>query len=121
MGADHIEFIPSEPINGVKRFFTTNGKAFFNEADSSFYFYDSTVIIRVNSESWTASNFSNLDGTLSVREENLRLEFFPESGGCDVQIQPLAEVKWEDGLGEASEGVFPSAWGPFVDQQKVLR
>ena len=51
MGADHVEFVPSEPVHGVKRFFTTNGRAFFNEGDGCFYLYDSCMIIRLDAHS----------------------------------------------------------------------
>jgi len=121
MGADHIEFIPSEPISGVKRFFCTNGSAFFNEADSCFYLYDSSLVVRINSESWTAACFANPDEKIRTELVRLRSLFYPEGRGYEAQIKILAEIDWKDGLGEAFEGVFPTAWEPFVDEQKSLR
>lgn len=121
MSANHIEFIPSEPIAGVKRFFTTNGYAFFNEADSCFYLCDSSLVVRVNSKSWTAACLANPGEKVSAELLKLRSKFHPEGRGSETQIKALRDSHWEDGLGAASEGLFPSAWEPFVDRQENLR
>ncbi len=121
MSADHIEFIPSEPIAGVKRFFTTNGAALFNEADSCFYLYDSSLVVRINSESWTASSLANPGEKVSAELAKLRNKFYPGGRGYEAQIKVLTDNVWEEGLGVASEGVFPSAWSPFVEKQEYLR
>jgi hypothetical protein len=121
MGADHIEFIPSEPIAGVKRFFATNGTALFNEADLCFYLYDSSLVVRVNSESWTAASLAKPGEEISALLVKLRSKFYPEGRGRETQIKALTDGGWQSGLGEAFEGVFPSAWAPFVEKQKALR
>ncbi len=121
MGADHIEFIPSEPIDGVKRFFSTNGYAIFNEADLCFYLFDSHLVVRVNSKSWTASCLANPNKKILTKLQKLRIKFHPEGRGCETQFKDLKNCDWKCGLGEAFEGVFPTAWEPFVDKQKFLR
>ena len=121
MGADHVEFIPSEPIAGVKRFFTTGGNALFNEADLCFYLYDSSLVVRVNSKSWRATYLANPDKKIRAELQKLRSKFYPEGRGCETQLKALKKCAWKAGLGEAFEGVFPSAWQPFVDKQKFLR
>ena len=141
MGADHIEFVPSEAIQGVKRFFTTNGRFLFNEADLCFYIYEPyTLIIRIHSESWLASclSQSRSEHFEVIRQELVNMN--PGGGKRQVLVklnpdgnddtgeedftaccQPLTDVVWEVGLGEASEGVFPNANSQFVDRQKLLR
>ncbi|MBK1855968.1 hypothetical protein JO972_13440 [Verrucomicrobiaceae bacterium 5K15] len=121
MGADHIEFIPSEPIAGVKRFFSTNGTALFNEADACFYLYDSSLIVRIHSESWTATHLADAPEIVYKKLVELRSKFYPSGRGGEKQINELTENDWKKGLGAAAEGVFPSAWSPFIDQQKHLR
>ena len=121
MGADHIEFIPSEPIAGVKSFFTTSGEALFNEANLCFYLFDSSLIVRVNSKSWKATYLANPDKKILAELQKLRNKFYPEGRGYEAQIEALKKCNWKAGLGEASEGVFPTAWEPFVEQQKILR
>ncbi|MDF1825978.1 MAG: hypothetical protein P1U68_15135 [Verrucomicrobiales bacterium] len=141
MGADHVEFIPSEPVHGVKRFFTTNGRVLFNDADSCFYLLEEhTLIVRIHSESWVASCLSQ------SRSEDFRkirgelAELYPGGGIHETLVtlypdeddkagetdrtsdgQALTEVVWEAGLGEAFEGVFPNADRQFVDRQQSLR
>ena len=141
MGADHIEFVPSEAIQGVKRFFTTNGRFLFNEADLCFYIYEPyTLIIRIHSESWLASCLSqsrsehfevirqelvNMNPGGGMRQVIVKLyqdEDNSTGEGDDTACgQPLTDVVWEVGLGEASEGVFPNADSQFVDRQKSSR
>jgi hypothetical protein len=121
MGANHIEFIPSEPIAGVKRFFTTGGEALFNEADLCFYLFDSSLVVRVNSKSWKATYLASPDKKTLAELQKLRYKFYPEGRGCETQIGALKKCAWKVGLGEAFEGVFPTAWEPFVKQQKSLR
>ena len=141
MGADHNEFIPSEPILGVNRFFTTNGWVLFNHADSCFYIYEpNALIIRIHSESWQASclSKSQSEDFEVIRQEILKL--YPGGGEHQVLIslytdadgdkdevdksssgQALTDVVWEAGLGEAAEGVFPNADSQFVEKQHSLR
>lgn len=121
MGADHIEFVPSEPIAGVKRFFTTGGCALFNEADCCFYLFDSFLVVRVHSRSWKATHLADPDKKTLAELQKLRIAFYPEGRGCETQVGALKKCAWKAGLGDAHEGVFPSAWQPFVDQQKNLR
>lgn len=59
MGADHVEFIPSEPVHGIRRFFTTNGRLAFREDDACFYLYDEhCLLLRIDSRTWQASHLS---------------------------------------------------------------
>jgi len=127
--------IPSEPILGVKRFFTTNGRVLFNDADACFYIYEpNTMIIRIHSESWQASclSKSQSEDFEVIRQELLKL--YPGGGVHQVLVslysdadkdeddktssgQALTDVVWEAGLGAASEGVFPNADSQFVNKQ----
>ena len=125
MGAEHVEFIPSEPISGVKRFFTTNGRLFFNADDGCFYLYDSCMIIRINADSWKVTCAGRPQplyfGTVSISEGNLNMDLYSGSGGRESHSKLLGEIDWTDGLGSASEGVLPSAYKPWVDEQELLR
>lgn len=121
MGANHIEFIPSEPIASVKRFFTTGGTALFNEADLCFYLFDSSLVVRVHSKSWKPTYLPNPDKKVLAELQKIRSKFHPDGRGSETQIKALKKCTWKAGLGEAFEGVFPSAWEPFVEKQKTLR
>jgi len=125
MGAEHVEFVPSEGICGIKRFFTTNGRVFFNEADACFYLYDSCLIVRVDSKSWNASCVGRPQpmyfGSISIDSDDLCMDLYSGSGGREIHRKPLCEIQWTDGLGSASDGIFPSAFKPWVDEQELLR
>ena len=125
MGAEHIEFIPSNPIGGVNRFFTTNGRAFFNQGDGCFYLYDSCLIIRINTESWQAASVRtsqpNCLRSITISGGNLHMTLYSGSGGHESLQKALCETEWAEGLGLAAEGVFPSAYKPWVDEQELLR
>lgn len=141
MGADHVEFIPSEPVHGVKRFFTTNGQVLFNDADSCFYIYDPyTLIIRIHSETWQASCLSQKRSNNFEAVRQQLVDLHPGGGRHQVLValysdgsdsadeedrsacgKPLTGAAWEAGLGEASDGIFENADSQFVDRQRSLR
>ena len=124
MGAEHIEFILSQPLLGVKRFFTTNGQAFFHDEDGYFYLYDSCLIVRVHLETWQASYIERPDSlfitNISIANSNMLMKLYG-GGKRESQSKPLDEIEWSDGLGYAHEGVFPSAYVPWVEEQESLR
>jgi|GEM_PF-7065992 len=119
MSADHLEFLPSVPIFGVKRFVTTNGKALFNPQDSCFYIHDSTLIIRINSKTWQATHFISPGkisfGSITQSEDDLNMSLYSTGSGARKPHQlDLKNIEWINGLGPAKKGVFPSAWEPWV-------
>lgn len=125
MGADHIEFVPSEPISGVRRFFTTNGRLLFNESDGCFYMNDSCLIVRLDSDSWGSSFVerpkSMYFSTVIIVGDDLTMDLYGGYGGRESRSTPLSEIDWTPGLGPAAAGVFPSAYLPWVDEQELLR
>ena len=120
MGAEHIEFVPSEPVDGVTRFFTTNGRVFFHEG--CFYLSDSCLIVRIHADSWRGEHLGQPPGLyfshVRVEGEELRKDIYKHFGPGETQSIPLADVPWRDGLGPASAGVFPSAFGPWVEDRR---
>ena len=126
MAAEHIEFVPSEPLEGVKRFFTTNGRASFNESDQCFYIQDACMLLRVDSRTWNASHIERPKdlyfGKISIEDDQLKMEMYSGYiGSAPPRSMPLSEVHWISGLGPAREGEFPSAYGPWVAEQEFLR
>lgn len=119
MGADHVEYVPSVPIMGVKRFFTTNGSAWYNQHDRCFYMHDSRLIIRIDTEAWKAAYFVSPPkvsfGGITESEDSINMSLYSTgSGAREKNPLNLYNTEWTEGLGSASEGVFPSAWKPWV-------
>ena len=126
MASEHIEFVPSEPLAGVKRFFTTNGRASFNDDDQCFYLQDACMLLRVDSKAWTTSYIERPKdlyfGQISIVGNRLDMELYSGySGSVPPQSIPMNEVQWIDGLGPAQSGEFPSAYEPWVAEQELLR
>jgi len=120
MSADHIEFVPSEPVLGVKRFFTTNGSAIFNQQDNCFYLHDSSLIICIDVETWQATHFNSPKkvsfGAITISEDGAKMSLYSTGSGARESIQlNLNMIEWTSGLGSASQGVFSSAWEPWVN------
>ena len=91
MSADHIEFVMSIPILGVKRFFTTNGSVFFNQQNKCFYMHDSSFIIRVDTKTWVASHFISPDkvsfGSNMNSETDLHMSLYSTGSGAREKYQ----------------------------------
>ena len=125
MASEHIEFVPSESIEGVNRFFTTNGRAFFDQSGGCFYLFDSSLIIRINAENWQASCMEGprpfYFESISISDGNLKMVLYSSGGGLESQSRALCDIDWTCGLGSAADGVFSSAYGPWVKEQELLR
>lgn len=125
MGAEHIEFVPSSPIHGVRRFFTTNGKIFINQEEGSFYIYDSCLMIRIDTVLLEAGYVVRPEplyfGSISITNRIVDVELYSDKGKREKLSKPIDEFVWIDGLGAASDGVFPSAYMPWVNEREVMR
>lgn len=121
MGAVHIEFIPSEAIHGVSRFFTTNGQLFYREEDDCFYLFDTCLLVRLNADTWRAVHLCHPEGlycsSVRIEGDEMKMDFYKYIGRGETRSIPLAEIPWQDGLGPASAGVFPSAFNPWVEDR----
>ena len=116
MGAEHVWLIPSEPVAGVKQFLTTNGKALFNHADGCFYLYDTMLVVRIDSSTWSPTSYERhgpyLIKELIVEGEEIsvvRLQVSDGDRAQDPRRKTLYPPYWKDGLGSAVGGFFPSA------------
>lgn len=118
MGANTVELICSRPVQGVARFRTTNGGAFFSDDEAKLFLYDACVILCADLATdrvWCLQRPDNWYLT-KVRIENaaLEAELFNYSGGrSEMQPVPLGEIAatFQAGFGPVKDGRFPSAYG----------
>jgi hypothetical protein len=122
MGCRTLVFAPSVEIEGVSRFQTTNGAAFFTPDGDGLILHDACVIVFVDletreafhRESPTDETFSNV----RLRDEGpLAWDLVARDGsrkpGAPVALEDLRS-DFVRGLGRVASGRFPSAHGTVV-------
>lgn len=118
MGAEHIEILTPIPIQGVTRFYTTNGRSYFSAFTHSLVIHDACTILRFDLRTLRLSHFLRPVGWYfsAVREdaETLHLSLYSGFGKHREQRIPLGEDSFQPGFGDVWAGVFPSAYMPYA-------
>ena len=120
MGAEHVELVPSSPLEGVERFYSTNGSAFYDATLDRVFLHDACLILEIDPHtlfcrhtnrpgSWYISRFGR-------SADSFRFELYSASGGHKEVVLPYADIPWFAGLGGASSGRFPSAHEPHTNK-----
>jgi hypothetical protein len=113
MGAEHVEFVASAPIEGMARFVTTNGTGFYDRITDKVFLNDACLIIEIDPHSLSCRHVTrpkNLYiGAFTRHEDKLRFEFYADGMSPRSECVDYADIHWTEGLGLAQGGRFPSA------------
>lgn len=131
MASEHIEIVSMTEVEGISRYFTTNGRVLLSSDETVFLIQDASTILAIHREQKTVTHYSLPDSGLlghkkdgwflgNVIETKVGLELmsYCSSGEKRTELKRLAG--FDEGFGVVSEGVFPSAYGPMVEARKQL-
>lgn len=115
-GAEHVELVPSSPLCGIKRFYSTNGTAFFDKIVERMFVYDATLIVEIDPDSLQCRHMSRPPkwwiGKFERKEEKFLIDLYSGGGKNQKLILGHDEIEWKSGLGDASKGKFSSTHEP---------
>lgn len=118
MGADHVEIVTPFPIEGISRFYTTNGRAYFSPFTHSLVIHDACTILQFDLQTQQLSSLLRPAGWYfsGVREDADAFHFslYTGSGKHREQIVRRDEASFLPGFGDVSAGVFPSAYMSYA-------
>ena len=113
MGAKHIEIVTPFPIEGISRFYTTNGRAYFSPVTNSLVIHDACTILRFDMLTKQLSSLLRPSGWYfsAVREDGEAFHFslYSGFGKRREQMVPRSEAWFQPGFGDVWAGVFLSA------------
>ena len=120
MGAEHVELVPSSPLEGVVRFYSTNGAGFYDSVLDKIFLHDACLILEIDPhtlscrhtnrpESWYISRFER-------KEDCFRFELYSGFGSHKEVVVAYEDIPWHSGLGGASSGRFPSAHVLYINK-----
>lgn len=123
MGAEHVEIALPLPVSGIKRFYTTNGRAYFSTYSNQLVVYDSCLVIMLDliagtachsfpPSSWYFEHFSETS-------ETYRITLYNGNGGRRFLDIARSEANFQDGFGVIQRGVFPSASMPYASDRNA--
>jgi hypothetical protein len=121
MGCPHIEIVPPVPLAGVSRFFTTNGRAYYSAATESVVIYDANVILKFDLKSDEVAHVERpakwYFAGVEEDETGYRLRLYDSGSKHAERHVPFASADFRPGFGPVKRGVFPSAYGPWMQER----
>ncbi len=116
MGVEHVELVPSKPIDGIERFYSTNGTVFFDPIVERMFIYDATLIVEVDPVTLECRHMDRPPrwyiGKFERKEEEFLIDLYSGYGKNQKLVLSHDEIEWKSGLGPASKGKFPSTYEP---------
>jgi hypothetical protein len=118
MGCNTVEFQLPFALNGVRRFFTTNGHAFLSRDGKYLYLRDSVVLVRIDPVARAACSYRPDEAPYIDRAEETDTGFdLKISDRRSMKIErsyTMEEMGFVEGMGPVEGHLFPSAWEPNV-------
>ena len=121
MGCSTIEFRLPFDLDGVRRFFTTNGEAFLSRNGRYLYLQDSLVLLRVDLAAEEVEFYRPTEARYidDVNETqwgfNLKLSDRTSTGKKVEGHYYARDMGFSKGTGPVKEHLFPSAYKPVVE------
>jgi len=113
MGAEHVELVPSTPIEGLTRFVSTNGTGFYDRITDKVYLNDACLILEIDPHTLSCRHVTRPRGLyiggFRRDQDKLRFEFYADGTRPRTECVDYSDIHWTDGLGPAKSGRFPSA------------
>jgi len=120
MGAEHVELVPSSPLEGVSRFYSTNGTGFYDSVLDRVFLQDACLVLEIDPHTLTCRHTNRpaswYIGRFERREDRFRFELYSGFGSHKEVVVPYEDIPWFSGLGGASSGRFPSAHEPYISK-----